>query len=578
MTSNLATTGFAVNRNIAVSAHADEKVTIAGHTFPLSPSRAIPSEAVEHLRDTIRTFVVPALGTVKGRIIESLARLIPYLGRMQRRITHSMLINGYYSDKHRAWIVHPVPVSERTLRRHLNDLEDMGVIGRTRNRNGQAFTYHFNYALLVARRSVATIYSTISRLAKHFGTAISSTRARRIAENLVKSGDTPDEIEASICRLFEPKTPVILSPHKVCDISSLDKSSEEEAGEESGMKEIRLKQTRTQRAQPAPTQEQEGVNCSATGQSWQDRVKRRRASVTADEENRELIEEGRRIAAERAARHHPADPLAAPAQALRAVVRQAGQYLQDRAKARQRTAKATPEHLQRVWAEAVSAATGAPAAGWTVKEVSQIRHIVKRVPLTDPTATWSSILSWVATNWGEANALARPAAFKHADNVDKIIKAQPRIYHFLRYAEEYAQAYLTLFHGEGVDAKQEQAMDRLQAEFDRYCGKAREVAQVGADDLPPEFLTDADLARTAEQAAARGEDERAAAALKRREGYRKARAEYYGRRQVNETQAKEFDKAVRVHRVREERIEIEADPEIQAQFPTVDRSEMYEDD
>ena len=566
MTENVRSEHRPVNRQCARSVEKSGTVDLFGQQFALSPSGAMPYEAVDKLRETIRREVIPAYGTVKGLILGSLAILIPYAGRMQRRITHRMLIDGYFSMKHHDWITRPIPVSERTLMRHLADLEATGVISRQRDGNGQAYTYNFNFALLVAKRSVAAVYEAVTQYAQHIGRTISATRARIIAQKLVQSDALLDEIKATIYGLFGPQTPDNLSPHKDHPTPSTANASEGETRADDALNQQEdtsmgmLKQSRYERAQPAVEMPDRATRSAASilpqrrshvSDSWADRPARIRRHVQEGEENRDTLQLGAELADESAL---SIDPAPAPRVRLSDFLSDAIGCVAERASNRRKATTTNPAKLEQVWAESILSATGTQATGWTIAERGQLRHIIKRVALPDPGITWSGFLSWIATRWGEANGLARPAAFRHDENVERIIKAQPRIYHVLRHAEEYMQVYAALFYGEGVPFRHKHEADELQAIYEQVGARMRLQSQVGVDHLPSALLSRSELDDKVTDAALRKEA-RALESRKRREEYRerlRAMRQKVGFTEEDPDKARKMlDSEIAAHRVRE---------------------------
>lgn len=182
---------------------------------------------------------------------------------------------------------------------------------------------------------------------------------------------------------------------------------------------------------------------------------------------------------------------------------------------RQRTRVPTgvPE-LERDWAAGVKEATGCAAIGWTAHERAQVADMVRRVPMPDPGMNWKTILHRIATRWGEMNGLARPAAFRHGDNVDRIIKAAPRIYHVIRHAEAFVQTYERLLHGGGMSYQATRQAQKLQDDYEWFCDRQRQQLEVGSDRLPSALRSGAELEDLTAIAAMDG-DARAEASRKR---------------------------------------------------------------
>ena len=184
------------------------------------------------------------------------------------------------------------------------------------------------------------------------------------------------------------------------------------------------------------------------------RYPRIRHDIEDNEENREVLDYGRELAdaqAEGATERSAGAFLASGATLTRPEPGTPASGPQNGAGAPAMTqGKRVPpsvRELQRDWAKGVKDATGCAVTGWTQQECSQVADMVRRVPMPDPGMNWKAVLHWIATRWGEANGLARPAAFRHDENVHRIIKAEPRIYHVLRHAEDYLKAYAALFYG-----------------------------------------------------------------------------------------------------------------------------------
>ena len=506
----------------------------AASRFAYKASKVYSSDEINEGRNYIRRVLREELTPTEYCIVDYIADRTIEFGKTWETITYAQMVSGTKQDENGKRFFCKIGLSERSIRDGLARLEARGLIALRDldERSGKR-----QFALRIpCLMTVHPVHAPRQSLPGGTG-------------KLCPPEVSKDEVTKTSLR-SEP-----------CGHTS---------GEDSLIDEGQAEPIPTEPAQPKAR-----TRTRPRREAHLDVAKRAKRDIPTGEEYRELIEIGADIADERSeAAGRPTgpclprpSPVASPTLARAA----SGPPI-----ARQRKRTGVPQ-LERAWSKSVLEATGVPANGWTPQQRKNMAETIECITLPDPSSmTWEAVLGWLAKSWGEANALARPAAFKFPDNVDRIIKAQPRIYHFLHYAEEYAQAYLTLFHGEGVDAKQEQLMDRLQKAFDRHHVRSRLTYQQGSANLPSDVLSDSELVGITEQSGKDG-DTKALAALKRREGYRKARAEYYGRRQVNETQAKKFDKAVRVHRVREERERIEADPEIQAMFPTVDRSEMCPD-
>lgn len=548
---NICTAPTGVNCKPTREARNCATVTLTGQTFDLGPGRTLPHEAVGRLRHVIRTWVLPALAPVDQAIVSALATLIPYMGRMQRRITHRMLLEGYFSEKDDRWITHPVGVSEKTLRRHLAMLEETGLIGRTRDGNGQAHTYHFNFALLVAPRSVAALHHAIREKAKAVGSRISGSAMMRLARTLAAGCGSIPEIVAQIHQAFSPQTPVILTPHKafltpsLTDVREGESRADHQQNEDQDMNMLRS--SRHERAQPAPTPAAGGPlgNGSATPPpvSWLSRVPRVRLAVEDTEENRAVLEAGATLADE--------DAGISLAEVLQASMGEVQHRAEQRITSRTSGAMA----LQALWADEVKTVTGRNPTGWTMQEREHLRQTMRRVPLPDPQMTWASVLSWIVRQWGLANGLARPAAFRHEDNVERIIKAEPRIYHVIKHAEEYVRVYAEMFHGAGVaPANWNRAQHSLQPAYEAYCARAAMQVHIGSDQLPARHLSNAEL----EHKTLLSDDDRAREARAQRERYRQ---EYRAARRADpRVTAEQFEREKAAHRVREGWERNEQDP------------------
>lgn len=111
--------------------------------------------------------------------------------------------------------------------------------------------------------------------------------------------------------------------------------------------------------------------------------------------------------------------------------------------------------VQELWRSAVNAKLGTPTQSWTQKQTHWLRTVIRTTPLPSEDIWWGQVFDWVASDYGAATSLAVPFMVKKEEKRQEILKAKPSLNLVLRFAAEYLDAYVQLFHGEGFTPERE---------------------------------------------------------------------------------------------------------------------------
>lgn len=147
----------------------------------------------------------------------------------------------------------------------------------------------------------------------------------------------------------------------------------------------------------------------------------------------------------------------------------------------------------RAWKKVFERRFALVPAEWDGHEKAKLADAMDRVPLPDASMTWEGFLSWIVERWGEANAAARPQAFRHEANTARIIQAPPTIRKVLYNLDPYLHAFDRLYYGSGLDHSTNALADDLQRRYEHHMSRAALKARQGADALPSDMLTPTEL-------------------------------------------------------------------------------------
>lgn len=195
-------------------------------------------------------------------------------------------------------------------------------------------------------------------------------------------------------------------------------------------------------------------------------------------------------------RRVPASEQDTPAPYVARKVKNATQIANEAATRRRKKARAAKPTLTAMvvaWNDTHSSVYRCDKMNWTERERARMKALLRVTEMPNTETTWVDVLQWFVTDYGRACELAIPFMLRDADKRQDILDNTPRLPLFLRFGEEFLNAYHSITHGiRPTEARMELADDRQQT-HERFMERRNMLRDTHVDELPVDLATEDEL-------------------------------------------------------------------------------------